>query len=87
MYDTIAVRVLDKLEQEVPNIGLLMVQDPETGERALLNTARSGINNYLKERISRQYSTFKERMIDVLDITVGESLVDAMTQFFHRRVR
>lgn len=42
-HEVIAVEVVDPREVEIPDVGLVAVVDPETGERRLLDTAESSI--------------------------------------------
>ena len=41
-HEVLAVRLYDPLEQELPDLGLLVVQDSETGERLFVDTHDKG---------------------------------------------
>ena len=46
-HDITGIRVFDKHEAEIPNIGMVQMQDEETGELILVNTASKKVrNNY-----------------------------------------
>lgn len=88
-YEAIAVRITDSLEQQLPNVGVLAVVDPETGQEVLLDTRGSAgktLNGLLARRMQEQKRLLRQYKIDVLDIKVGESFIDAMASFFHYRV-
>ncbi len=91
-YDFVGVRFIDKVEQELPDIGLLDVYDPETGELCTLDTgaksdADVSLTHFLKQRLSNQRKLFEKYKIDLLDLIVGESFIPPMIKFFHERIR
>lgn len=88
-FDAVAVRIADPREQTMPDVGVVPVVDPETGEAVVIDTrGRAGkqLNELLAKRQHEQKHLFKKHKIDVLDITVGTSFIDAMASFFHYRV-
>lgn len=87
-YETVAVRVIDPREQQLPDIGVVPVVDPETGYTVVLDTrggAGCALNELLGKRLYDQKKLLKKHTIDVLDVEVGSSFVDALTTFFHGR--
>ena len=77
-YETVAVRVIDPRRRSMPNVGVLPVIDPETGQTVLLDTrGRAGraLNELLSKRLHDQKRLLKNAIIDVLDIDVPGSLV------------
>lgn len=88
-FETVAVRVTDPRELILPDVGVLPVIDPETGQSVVIDTrGRAGmqLNELLIKRQHEQKRLLRKHKIDVLDITVGHSFIDAMTSFFHYRV-
>lgn len=87
-YETVAVRIVDPRERQLPDIGVLPVVDPETGYTVVLDT-RGGrgkaLNELLGKRLYDQKKLLKKHAIDVLDVEVGSSFIDALTTFFHGR--
>ena len=91
-YDFIGIRILDQREHEFPDIGLLEIEDPETGQRAVVDTrVRLGripdLNRFLHGRIFEQKKLFEKYRIDLLDLTAGQSFVRPLVNFFHQRIR
>lgn len=89
-YETVAVRVVDPRERHMPDVGVLPVIDPETGQTVLLDTrgaAGRALNEQLGKRLHDQKRLLKKNSIDVLDIDVGNSFVDALASFFYGRAR
>ncbi len=91
-YDFIGLRLLDQRERELPDIGLLEVEDPETGMRGVIDTRIflgkiPDLNKFLHGRIFEQKKLFEKYRIDLLDLHVGNSFVHPLVNFFHQRIR
>jgi uncharacterized protein (DUF58 family) len=74
-HDFICLRAVDPRDTELPNVGLLRVEDPETGESAVLPT---GSASFRKEYAETQ-KKLRDAMSKVLKKS-GASLVDLPTQ-------
>lgn len=89
-YEVVAIRCLDKHEQQFPSIGFLNVQDFETGESVLLDTRKKGsaaINQFLESRRVQQDAIFKKYGIDSLTIANNQHFMGDLIRFFARRMR
>ena len=90
-HDLIAVRVGDLREREIPSVGLLELEDPETGERVVVNTSDSRFRSAYTERSrsARQEldRTLRRGKVDVIDIETGEPYVRPLMRFFKDRMR
>ena len=53
-HDLVALRIYDKREKELPNMGLIKVQDPETGKMIWLDTSSKKIRNKYYEVSKRK---------------------------------
>jgi hypothetical protein len=90
MYDFIAVRYLDKNEQAVPAVGLVEIEDIETGRHYTVDMRKKGahsINTHLAERITQQDNLFARYGIDVLDLVNDKHIIGDVIKFFRRRMR
>jgi len=89
-HDIIGIQVYDRRDKELPKIGLVQVQDAETGETILMNT-RSSVTQY---HYNRQYKKIQEdakqnfRMAgaDLVQLATGDDYVKALQEFFMKRV-
>jgi len=89
-HDIIGIQVYDRRDKELPKIGLVQVQDAETGETMLMNT-RSSVTQY---HYNRQYKKIQEdakqnfRMAgaDLVQLATGDDYVKALQEFFMKRV-
>jgi uncharacterized protein (DUF58 family) len=90
-HDLIAVRMGDLREREIPSVGLLDMEDPETGERLVVNTSDARFRSSFTERsrAARQEldRTLRRSKVDVIDIGTGEPYVRPLIRFFQDRMR
>jgi uncharacterized protein (DUF58 family) len=90
-HDLIAVHVEDPHEKELPNIGILALEDAETGEVIELDTASSAVRQKFKEmsleRGRQLVSDFRSEGIDTLQLQTNASYIPALQRFFKTRER
>lgn len=88
-HDVVAVRVSDPAEDELPDVGLIRLMDPETGELLDVNTGSARLRrDYQHLRAqwhSRLQQTFKTAAVDQIDIRTGMNYQPALHAFFKRR--
>jgi len=90
-HDLVAVVLDDPRDAELPALGLVSFEDPETGARAVIDTG----DRRLREAFSRRQEAARQvrdrllRSVDVDAITVRTDLpyVDALRRFFRTRER
>ena len=90
-HDLIAVRVGDERERELPPLGLLELEDPETGERVIVNTSnlefRTAFGDHVERKRVELDRTFRRSKVDVIDIETGRPYVKPLMLFFQDRAR
>jgi len=90
-HDLIAVRLSDRREQELPALGYLELEDPETGERVVVNTANPDFRERFAARVGRRREALDRALrrsrVDVIDIEAGEPYVKPLMRFFQDRAR
>ena len=88
-HDLIAVRLGDAREEELPPLGLLELEDPETGQRVVVNTSDAGFRTAFQDfgRKRREVLDKLFRRMDVIDIQTGEPYVRPLMRFFKERMR
>jgi len=88
-HDIVGVRVHDKRESEMPNIGLVPMQDIETDKLVYVDTSNKEIRlNYSKTRsqkIKELNKIFETNGVDLVQISTGEDYVKPLVNFFKRR--
>ena len=89
-HDLIAVQVADPREMELPNVGVLALEDAETGEVIELDTANSAIRKRFKElsiaRAKRMTTDFRAEGVDTLELKTDAPYMPALQRFFKTRV-
>ena len=90
-HEIVAVRLYDPLEMELPDLGLLVVQDAETGEQAWVDTHDRGFRKRFAAAAGRREaalrSAFGDAGVDALELSTTDDLVDAIMRFADLRKR
>ncbi|GAA0736278.1 DUF58 domain-containing protein [Gaetbulibacter jejuensis] len=88
-HDVTGIRVYDKREEDMPNIGMVQMQDEESGELMLVNTqsktVRRNYSKYYKERVDYYKDSFTKSGAGTIDCRVDESYVKKLLGYFKRR--
>ena len=88
-HDVVAVHVTDPLEQTLPDLGLITMEDPETGEQLFVDTSDKGFRQRFEalaiENERTLQATFKRLGIDALTLRTDQSLLDSVVNFAQRR--
>jgi uncharacterized protein (DUF58 family) len=90
-HDLIAVRIQDPRETSLPEVGLLTLEDAETGELVELDTldplVRSRFEEGAKERFTQLRRTLNSEAVDSLELSTGQPYVMPLKRFFETRAR
>lgn len=90
-HDVAAVVVRDKLEVELPSMGLVDLEDPETGEMVTVDTSspifRREYAEYLKKTEDLRAIELRRAQVDTIEIKSDEDLVTPLLEFFKSRSR
>jgi len=88
-HDVTGIRVYDKHEESIPNLGMVQMQDEETGELMLVNTAskkvRVNYGKFYSEKVNYYKDSFNKSGAGVIDCRVDESYVKKLLGYFKRR--
>lgn len=90
-HDVIGVKVYDKMDMELPKIGLVQIRDPESHKTKWVDTNSSYVRQQYQQEFFRvtEYSTnvFKKSGCDLLHIRIGDDYVKVLQRFFASRNR
>jgi len=90
-HDLIAVRLGDEREEELPPLGFLELEDPESGERVVVNTSSTSFRTAFRQESERRAAhldrALKRSKVDSIDIHTGEPYVKPLMRFFRERAR
>ena len=88
-HDIVGVKVFDKMDMKLPSIGMLRIEDAETGEQKWLDTSSAYVRHeYEKEFFAQtEYCsrTFKKSGSDLLHVRTDEDYVKVLQKFFISR--
>jgi uncharacterized protein (DUF58 family) len=90
-HEIVAVRLYDPLEMELPDLGLLVMRDAETGEQIFVDTHdrifRKRFAAAAERRETELRSAFRHAGVDALELSTDDDLVDAILRFADLRKR
>lgn len=84
-HEVIAVRLSDPLEQELPDLGMVLMQDAESGEQLFVDTHDKAFRRrFAKLAAERELSlreSFANAGVDALELSTEDDLLDALLRF------
>ncbi len=90
-HDFIPIRIADPLELHLPDVGRIIMRDPETGRAMFLNVSRQDVRDThaLSVHAHRELWTqdFRRLGIDYLDLNTTDNFMPALKNLFARRSR
>jgi uncharacterized protein (DUF58 family) len=90
-HEIVAVRLYDPLEMELPDLGLLVMQDAETGEQLFVDTHDRAFRRRFAAAAERRETevraAFSQAGVDTLELSTDDDLVDAILRFADLRKR
>ncbi len=90
-HDLTGIRIYDPAEEKIPNIGLVPMEDSETGQVRLVATqsksVRQSYERYQKQRQDYFAESFKKAGCGRIDCQVDESYVKKLLGYFKQRGR
>jgi uncharacterized protein (DUF58 family) len=90
-HDLIAVSITDPREVSMPDVGLIQLEDAETGEMVIIDTGSAAFRKRYEHlggsRLEELKRLFRSMDIDHIDIRTGEDYVLDLVKFFRNRER
>lgn len=88
-HDTIAVQIMDPIEEKIPSMGLLDFIDPESGELMTVDTS----SILFKRHYTREVKQYQEKVaaelrksrVDLIELRNGDDFVQPLANYFKRR--
>lgn len=88
-HDVTGIRVYDSKEEEIPNLGMVNMQDEETGKTVLVDTSSRSVRNdyakYYRTRVDYFQESFRKSGSGNLSTRVDESYVKKLLGYFKMR--
>jgi uncharacterized protein (DUF58 family) len=90
-HDLIAIDLHDPLDQTVADVGLLALEDAESGELVWIDTSdptwRAAFHAQVEATTARQQQLFQRAQVDRVSVTTAADYVTPLTAFFQKRAR
>ncbi len=90
-HDLIAMQLIDPRERELPGVGLVRLEDPESGAEVLVDTSDPRVREEFATRARRRQTELERSLrragCDHVAFDISESVVDPLQRFFLRRGR
>ncbi len=88
-HDIIALRIYDQREKELPNVGLTLFEDGESGKRRWINTSKKRVREtYYNNSLSREHNIleiFKKSKVDHANICIQSGYIQPLMNLFKKR--
>ena len=88
-HDVTGIRVFDEREESIPNLGMVQMQDAETGTLQMVNTRSKSVRNaygqFHKDKVAYFQDSFTKAGSGVIHCRVDESYVKKLLGYFKRR--
>jgi len=90
-HEVVAVRLLDPMELELPDLGLIPIRDAETGEQLMVDTSDAGFRKRFARIAAQREAELRESLtragVDTLELSTDDDLVNAIRRFTDLRKR
>ena len=90
-HDLIAITVTDPRELQLCDVGLIELEDAETGEEILIDTSDPVVREMFSQINDRQRTErqklFRSMSLDLIEVTTDRPYVDELTRFFRARAK
>lgn len=88
-HDLIGVMVVDQRERELPPVGILTIEDSETGGQMEIDTSRKSVREHFRELADKRLEAVRKSLrssgVDVLELNTGQPYMPALHKFFDTR--
>jgi uncharacterized protein (DUF58 family) len=90
-HDLVAITIRDPRETMFPNVGLIELEDAESGETILVDSSNKRFRDYFKNEMGKRYknttAVLKSNGIDEIQISTATEYVEPLVRFFKKRER
>jgi uncharacterized protein (DUF58 family) len=90
-HEVVAVRLFDRREVELPDVGPLLMEDAETGQQLYVDTHDKGFRRRFRETSERREATLREAFrrsgVDTVALSTDDDLVHAIIRMASLRRR
>lgn len=88
-HDVIAVWIRDPAEEELPDVGVIPISDPETGQQAWVDSSDRRVRAAYREMVQARQGEVREILrrarVDALELSTAASMVEPLVKFITLR--
>ena len=88
-HDLVAIQVYDRRESQLPNVGLIKLQDSERGVEQWVDSSSASVRaryaEWWKARQDKMLTTLRKSRVDLATIATDDDFVVALMNLFQRR--
>lgn len=88
-HDIVALKINDRREKEIPDVGFIRINDPETGKESWIDTSSSSVRNEYalrwRQHEEKVSTSFRNCGIDVAVVGTGEDYIKPLISLFKHR--
>ena len=88
-HDFVAIRIDDEREEHLPDVGIITLEDAETGEQIEINTSdrrtRTRFSESARAQQAEIFRTLRRTSIDAISLRTGADYLPALRAFFKQR--
>jgi uncharacterized protein (DUF58 family) len=88
-HDIGVIRIYDKREESIPNVGIIRLKDAESGKISFVDTSmksvRTAYSDWMKKLEENMKHTLSKCRVDNVSISTGEDYVKPLIQLFKKR--
>lgn len=89
-HDLVNLVINDRLEEDLPDIGIVPFRDAETGKESLVDTSSKKVREAYRKRVQERKKSLQEYFLknkmDSIDVYTNESYIRPLVNFFQRRI-
>ena len=90
-HDLIAIRIQDERESVLPPVGIITLEDAETGDQIEINAADGNVRRQFAQLAQAQLTetmrVLRQNRIDRIELRTGDDYLPALRSFFKQRER
>lgn|SRR5699024_896862 len=90
-HDLVSIFINDRLEDELPKLGLLPLRDAETGQQIMVDSSDKSIRKQYQQMRKQKKEKLRDSLlrqkIDMIEVETNSSYIQPLVSFFRRRVQ
>ena len=88
-HDIIGMHIYDPAESKLPDVGLVRLRDPESGQIKLIDASEAAVRHSFEKNYENRLATIKEMFrrakCDTMSLSIDQSYIQELHKFFKRR--